>query len=122
MPGDASRQDVALLFLCCAFFKTPYRYDGSLSGRNDVTDRDFSWVPGQHVPPSGAATSLTRSPIGLDISARTPEEIAISIMAEILMFRLGGKGGVMKLEERLIQSAVKRAAKPEKEAELVSAD
>ena len=32
-------------------------------------------------------------------------------MAEILMFRLGGGGGVLKLEERLIQAAVKNAAK-----------
>ena len=44
-----------------------------------------------------------RAPIGLDIGARTPEEIAVSIMSEVLMFRLGGDGSVMKLEERLIR-------------------
>jgi xanthine dehydrogenase accessory factor len=35
------------------------------------------------------------SPIGLELNAETPEEIAVSIMAEILMLRGGGDGKVM---------------------------
>jgi len=36
------------------------------------------------------------SPIGLEIQAETPEEIAVSIMAEIIMLRNGGTGQSMK--------------------------
>ena len=56
-----------------------------------------------------------RSPIGLDIRARTPEEIAISIMSEILMFRLGGTGSPMKLDDSQLERIEKKvAATPEK--------
>lgn len=36
------------------------------------------------------------SPIGLELQAETPEEIALSIMAEIVMLRHGGTGSSMK--------------------------
>lgn len=36
------------------------------------------------------------SPIGLELQAETPEEIAVSILAEILMLRGGGSGKPMK--------------------------
>ena len=49
------------------------------------------------------------APVGLNIGGRTPEEIAMSIMAEILMCRLGGDGRPMKMEERLFNKAREKA-------------
>lgn len=45
------------------------------------------------------ALAVVHAPIGLDIQAETPEEIALSIMAEIVMVRRGGQGGLMRLGE-----------------------
>jgi xanthine dehydrogenase accessory factor len=36
-----------------------------------------------------------RAPIGLDIEAETPEEIAVSIVSEIILFKRGGTGQPM---------------------------
>ena len=50
-----------------------------------------------------------RAPVGLNIHARTPEEIALSIMAEIEMVRLGGDGQPRQIEEHRVENARKRA-------------
>ena len=42
-----------------------------------------------------AELAKIHTPIGLDIGAETPEEIAISIMAEVIMQRRGGTGATM---------------------------
>jgi xanthine dehydrogenase accessory factor len=45
---------------------------------------------------SNRAIKRIHSPIGLELNAETPEEIAVSIMAEIIMIRNGGTGKVMQ--------------------------
>jgi xanthine dehydrogenase accessory factor len=46
------------------------------------------------------------SPMGLELNAETPEEIAVSILAEIIMLRNGGHGGRMflKVNEKSIET------------------
>jgi xanthine dehydrogenase accessory factor len=44
------------------------------------------------------AIAKIRSPLGLELNAETPEEIAVSIMAEVIMVRNQGTGKSMKYE------------------------
>jgi xanthine dehydrogenase accessory factor len=49
------------------------------------------------------ALERVSTPIGLDVGAETPEEIALSIMAEILMLRRGGDGHRLALDRPRIR-------------------
>jgi xanthine dehydrogenase accessory factor len=44
------------------------------------------------------------APIGLELNAETPKEIAISIMAEIVMRRRGGTGQPMQLDVKMFEN------------------
>ena len=89
--------------------RTAARYVGLLGSRRKTIliyeDLVRSGVPLERV-------KEIRSPVGLDIHARTPEEIALSIMAEVLMFRLGGTGAPMKLEEWRIDRLAEKVREP----------
>ena len=50
-----------------------------------------------------------RAPIGLDIGALEPEELAVSIMSEIIMARRGGKGSPMTMDDWYLERAERRA-------------
>lgn len=52
-----------------------------------------------------------RSPIGLDLGGRTPEEIAISIVSEIIAFRNDKSGSPMKIETSQIDRIVNKLSR-----------
>jgi xanthine dehydrogenase accessory factor len=72
-----------------AVVKSPAPYIGLLGSRRKVS-LIFKSLQEQGI----GEEQLTRvyAPVGLDLGAETPEEIALSIMAEIVMLRQGGKG------------------------------
>lgn len=52
-----------------------------------------------------AEIAKVRTPIGLDIHAETPEEIAIAVMAEVIMLRKGGEGAPMYYRKAALRAA-----------------
>lgn len=72
--------------------KTPAAYIGAMGSRQTHADRQ------ERLREAGATESdLARihSPIGLDLGARTPEETAVSIAAEIVKSHWGGTGAAL---------------------------
>ncbi|MFE6619054.1 XdhC family protein [Streptomyces sp. NPDC057740] len=78
--------DVPLLQLA---LRLPVAYVGAMGSRRTHLDRNDRL---REVGVSELELARLRSPIGLDLGARTPEETALSIAAEIVASRRGGSG------------------------------
>lgn len=85
-----------------AALRTPARYVGLVGARRKailVVERLLAdAIPVERV-------RALRCPIGLDIGARTPEEIAVSIVGEWIMVRQGGSGAALRLDDALFERA-----------------
>ncbi|MFK4212807.1 XdhC family protein [Streptomyces sp. NPDC030920] len=69
--------------------RLPVAFVGAMGSRRTHEDRDRRL---REVGLTSRELSRLRSPIGLDLGARTPEETALSIAAEIVAARRGGTG------------------------------
>ncbi|MEO6502620.1 MAG: XdhC/CoxI family protein [Jatrophihabitantaceae bacterium] len=94
--------DVPLLELA---LRMPLAYIGAMGSRRTNDDRL------QRLRELGLTeTELARlrAPIGLDIGARTPEETAVSVAAEIIAARWGGSGQPLRSADGPIHAALAR--------------
>ncbi|MFH8991276.1 XdhC family protein [Streptomyces sp. NPDC017940] len=78
--------DVPLLRLA---LRLPVAYVGAMGSRRTYLERNRRL---REVGVGDVELARLRSPIGLDLGARTPEETALSIAAEIVAVRRGGQG------------------------------
>lgn len=74
----------------------PVAYIGIIESKRRVLEV-FKTLRDEGVPEEKLAR--VHGPIGLELNAETPEEIAVSILSEIIMLRRGGSEKPMK-EER----------------------
>ncbi|GAA3144880.1 XdhC family protein [Streptomyces rameus] len=81
--------DVPLLKLA---LRLPAAYVGAMGSRRTHLDRNERL---RAVGVTELELARLRSPIGLDLGARTPEETALSIAAEIVAARRGGSGAAL---------------------------
>jgi xanthine dehydrogenase accessory factor len=69
--------------------RTPAAYVGAMGSRRTHEDRLERL---RAVGMTDAELARLRSPVGLDLGARTPEETAVSVAAELIQLRWGGSG------------------------------
>jgi xanthine dehydrogenase accessory factor len=79
--------------------REPFAYIGAMGSRRTHDDR-MARLREAGVPEDQLAR--LSSPIGLDLGARTPEETAVSVAAEIIALRWGGRGARLStMEDRI---------------------
>ncbi|MEU4877445.1 XdhC/CoxI family protein [Streptomyces sp. NPDC021608] len=77
-----------------AALRRPAAYIGAMGSRRTHDERRARLVAAGLTE---GELSRLRSPIGLDLGARTPEEVAVSVAAEIVALRWGGSGAPLAL-------------------------
>jgi xanthine dehydrogenase accessory factor len=90
--------DVPLLEVA---LRTPAGYIGAMGSRRTHQDRLTRL---REAGLSEEELARLRSPIGLDLGARTPEETAVSIAAELIQLRWGGSGRPLTATEGRIHA------------------
>ena len=85
--------DVPLLEVA---LRTPAGYIGAMGSRRTHDDRLARL---REAGLTEAELARLRSPIGLDLGARTPEETAVAIAAELIQLRWGGTGQALTATE-----------------------
>ncbi len=100
-----------------ALLATPIPYIGMLGPRKRF-DKMQAEFEKESLAFSEAALSRVHAPIGLDLGAETPDEIALSIIAEVRAFFAKRSGGFLKdipgpIHERLSGNAYESTATPQ---------
>ena len=102
------RFDVPALALA---LRSPAGYVGAMGSRRTHDDRARRLA---EAGVTDAETERLRSPIGLALGGRTPEETALSILAEIVMVRSGGRGGPLRDATGPVHPALTSPEEPER--------
>jgi xanthine dehydrogenase accessory factor len=92
-----------------AALERPTAYVGMIGSPSKVRNI-FARLLASGVSPEDLAR--VHAPIGLDLGAETPDEIALSIAAELLMRRRGGTGISLRDQQHLLRDVVASAGEP----------
>jgi xanthine dehydrogenase accessory factor len=104
---DHARDEAAL----AALLRRPHRYIGMIGSRRKV-HTVLGRILRRERELGRAAPDLTRvrAPVGLSLGGKTPPEIAVSIVAELVAHRHGGSGAPMSVVDAAAASSEDSAA------------